>query len=623
MSLGHVTVTSESPLLNGEVEVVSPEKINVYTAALRIFEGPEGPQGPAGVPGADGPPGPEGPAGPAGPQGPATIAVGTTTTGNPGTNASVTNTGTSENAVFAFTIPRGNQGIQGEQGIQGLKGDKGDKGDQGIQGEQGIQGIQGIQGVKGDKGDPGENGVTKIVAGTNVTISPTGGTGEVTINASGGGGDLTAGPIRSSGGTSSINSQTGTGETFVMNAGNPEITTRLTVETGSGSGVRIWKGLTPGLFGNICVGGEGNLSSNTSGVQNLAFGNRALESSQSGSNNIAIGADALRFGTAPNDNTAIGNFTLMNTTTGVGNTAIGAGGLTNNTTGGFNVATGPSALTSNTTGNANIAFGGNALGQNSVGSFNQAFGNSALGNSRTASLSTAVGSSTMVAVTEGGQNTALGSTALRNSTGRVASFGTITGGSGYPDGTYNNVTLNPNHTLPGGVPLSPVTANVVVSGGSVVSLTLVEPGFGIRFDTVLSANPGAIGGSGAGFSVQVGSIINGSNNVAVGNNAGRNNYTGSRNVLLGHSAGQNETTDDNLYISNTATATPLIQGKFDNTGGTGGSVKINGDLIIKGKAVPTSTSPGVAGEITWDADHLHVCVATNTWKRIEWKAGSW
>jgi hypothetical protein len=30
--------------------------------------------------------------------------------------------------------------------------------------------------------------VTSIIAGTNVTISPTGGTGDVTINASGGGG---------------------------------------------------------------------------------------------------------------------------------------------------------------------------------------------------------------------------------------------------------------------------------------------------------------------------------------------------------------------------------------------------------------------------------------------------
>ena len=48
-----------------------------------------------------------GPTGPQGPTGPATITVGQTTTGNPGTNASVTNVGTNENAILNFTIPAG------------------------------------------------------------------------------------------------------------------------------------------------------------------------------------------------------------------------------------------------------------------------------------------------------------------------------------------------------------------------------------------------------------------------------------------------------------------------------------------------------------------------------------
>ncbi|WP_242964667.1 hypothetical protein [Flavonifractor sp. An100] len=38
------------------------------------------------------------------------MAVGTVTTGDPGTNAEVTNSGTSQNAVFDFTIPRGATG---------------------------------------------------------------------------------------------------------------------------------------------------------------------------------------------------------------------------------------------------------------------------------------------------------------------------------------------------------------------------------------------------------------------------------------------------------------------------------------------------------------------------------
>jgi len=52
----------------------------------------------------------------------ATIAVGTTTTGAAGSDASVTNSGTTSTAVFDFTVPKGDQGIQGIQGIQGETG---------------------------------------------------------------------------------------------------------------------------------------------------------------------------------------------------------------------------------------------------------------------------------------------------------------------------------------------------------------------------------------------------------------------------------------------------------------------------------------------------------------------
>lgn len=63
-----------------------------------------------------------GPTGPQGPQGPATIAIGNVTTGTPGTSATVTNSGTNENVVLNFTIPRGATGATGTQGIQGPTG---------------------------------------------------------------------------------------------------------------------------------------------------------------------------------------------------------------------------------------------------------------------------------------------------------------------------------------------------------------------------------------------------------------------------------------------------------------------------------------------------------------------
>jgi hypothetical protein len=120
-------------------------------AAVTVFQngivgpqgpaGPQGPQGVAGTPGAagaQGVPGPGGPQGaqgiqgiqgvqgPVGEQGPvgdtgatgaaATATAGTTTTGAPGSSASVVNSGTTEAAVFDFTIPRGDTGATGPVG---------------------------------------------------------------------------------------------------------------------------------------------------------------------------------------------------------------------------------------------------------------------------------------------------------------------------------------------------------------------------------------------------------------------------------------------------------------------------------------------------------------------------
>ena len=56
---------------------------------------------------------------------PTTVDVGTTTTGAEGTQASVTNSGTTHNAVFNFTIPKGDTGATGATGPQGPTGPAG------------------------------------------------------------------------------------------------------------------------------------------------------------------------------------------------------------------------------------------------------------------------------------------------------------------------------------------------------------------------------------------------------------------------------------------------------------------------------------------------------------------
>lgn len=66
-----------------------------------------------------------------------TITIGTVTTGDAGTSATITNVGTPSAAILNFTIPKGDQGIQGVQGV---------KGDQGIQGIQGLPGRVSILG---------------------------------------------------------------------------------------------------------------------------------------------------------------------------------------------------------------------------------------------------------------------------------------------------------------------------------------------------------------------------------------------------------------------------------------------------------------------------------------------
>ena len=79
--------------------------------------GPVGPQGPMGTPGPAGPQGSVGAAGPAGPQGEEgetpSLSIGEVTTGEPGTEASASITGTAPNFFLNLTIPQGPTGPQG------------------------------------------------------------------------------------------------------------------------------------------------------------------------------------------------------------------------------------------------------------------------------------------------------------------------------------------------------------------------------------------------------------------------------------------------------------------------------------------------------------------------------
>ncbi len=81
-----------------------------------------------------------GPTGPTGPTGPATITVGNTTTGEPGADASVTNTGTNTSAILDFVIPAGATGSTGATGPTGPIGVTGPTGPTGATGPTGPTG---------------------------------------------------------------------------------------------------------------------------------------------------------------------------------------------------------------------------------------------------------------------------------------------------------------------------------------------------------------------------------------------------------------------------------------------------------------------------------------------------
>jgi hypothetical protein len=83
----------------------------------------------------------------------------------------------------------------------------------------------------------------------------------------------------------------------------------------------------------------------------------------------------------------------------------------------------------------------------------------------------------------------------------VATFGAITGGSSYTNGTYLNVSLT-------GGSGSGAIANIVVSGGAVTSVTLVQGGSDYVIGDTLSAAASTIGGTGSSFSVPVATVGN-------------------------------------------------------------------------------------------------------------------
>ena len=98
-----------------------------------------------------------------------------------------------------------------------------------------------------------------------------------------------------------------------------------------------------------------------------------------------------------------------------------------------------------------------------------------------------------------GSNIPTGTSVVAITTSNIKTLGAITGGSGYVNGSYVNVTLT------GGAG-SGAKATIGVSGTAVTTVTITARGAGYAVGDVLSATAASLGGTGAGFSIPVTAI---------------------------------------------------------------------------------------------------------------------
>ena len=172
-----------------EASVVNSGDDQNVVLEFTIPRGEAGQDGAAGADGQDGAPGQA-----------ATITVGSVSTGEPGTNASVTNSGTENAAVFDFVIPRGADGTPGQNGEDGADGQAatitvgnvttGDPGTDVIINNSGTENAAILdftipRGAPGADGQDGQPGAAAGFGEPTATVDDTSGTPSVKVTSSG------------------------------------------------------------------------------------------------------------------------------------------------------------------------------------------------------------------------------------------------------------------------------------------------------------------------------------------------------------------------------------------------------------------------------------------------------
>ena len=55
----------------------------------------------------------------------------------------------------------------------------------------------------------------------------------------------------------------------------------------------------------------------------------------------------------------------------------------------------------------------------------------------------------------------------------------------------------------------------------------------------------------------------------------------------------------------------VVRAQFSDTG-----LAVTGDVSVSTKTPASASATGVAGTITWDANYIYCCIATDTWRRV-------
>ena len=322
-----------------------------------------------------------------------------------------------------------------------------------------------------------------------------------------------------------------TGGTATLSTATVTTGTVTNLTTTNGATIQtLTVGLGGGSVASNTVLGLSALNSNSTGANLVAVGYQAGYSN-TGSSSVFLGYQAGYSINSGSDAIMIGYQAGRNATTASENIGIGYQVLYN-TTSSNNIAIGYKALNATTSGNNNVAIGANngALKSNTTGQYNIGIGSDVLSVSTTSSNLVAVGSS-----------------ALYSNTTNVATLGTVTAGTGYTNGTYTGVAMTP---VSGATFVTYPTVTVVVAGGVVSTVTLVTNGVGASSTsaTVLTVAPALIGGTGSGFSIPVATFQSGTQNTAVGYQAGYSNLTGTNNTFNGYQAGFYSTGAYNTFI---------------------------------------------------------------------------